>query len=230
LRSSIFRAHGDPVVGVIPAGNAPIALTFSSDERTLYTTAQAAPAGLKWPVACKPEGQPNTAPDHPFGAVHVIDVAKATTDPEHSVITTVAAACNPVRLALSPDGNTLYATSRGDHALLAFDTRKLVSDSEHALIGRVGVGAAPVGIAVFDGGRRVVVTNSNRFGADANAPQQLTVVDATKLASGDAAILGAIPAGAFPREMRVTADGKTLLVTNFLSRTLEVVDLTRVRW
>jgi DNA-binding beta-propeller fold protein YncE len=217
------------VVGAIPTGTAPIALTFSTDERWLYTTSQSAPAALKWPVECKPEGQdPATAkPNHAQGAILVVDVARAKTDPEHSVVAKVAAGCNPVRLALSPSGDVLYATARGDNLLLAFDAKKLLADSAHATLGRVSVGTAPVGIAVFDSGRKVVVTNSNRFGQDAYAPQSLTFVDAAKIASA-AAVVGSIPAGAFPRELRVTADGKTLLVTNFLSKTLEVVDLRRV--
>ena len=143
------------VVGVIPTGNSPIALTFSTDERWLYTTSQAAPAALKWPVACKPEGQPTAAPNHPLGAILIVDVERAKTDPEHSVAAAVAAGCNPVRLALSPDGNVLYATARGDYELRAYDTRKLLADSAHALLGRVPVGTAPVGIAVFDSGGKL---------------------------------------------------------------------------
>lgn len=37
------------------------------------------------------------------------------------------------------------------------------------------------------------------------------------------------PTGGFPRELRLTADGHTLLVTNFFSRTVELVDWNRVR-
>jgi hypothetical protein len=54
------------------------------------------------------------------------------------------------------------------------------------------------------------------------------VLDASKIASGSGAVMGTIPAGAFPRELRVTADGRTLLLTNFASRSLQVVDLARL--
>jgi DNA-binding beta-propeller fold protein YncE len=37
-----------------------------------------------------------------------------------------------------------------------------------------------------------------------------------------------IPAGSFPRELAVTADGHVLVLTNFASRTVELVDLTRL--
>src|SRR5262245_11182539 len=44
------------VVGRIPVGRAPIALTFSSDERFLYTTSQEAPASFGWPAVCRAPG------------------------------------------------------------------------------------------------------------------------------------------------------------------------------
>jgi DNA-binding beta-propeller fold protein YncE len=111
--------------------------------------------------------------------------------------------------------------------LEAFQTQRLVGDTAHALLGKVLVGIAPVGVAVVDGGARVVVTSSNRFGGNAQDKQPLTVVDAAKLRAGRGAIIGTIPAGAFPREVRLTTDGRTLFVTNFASRTLEMIDLGR---
>jgi DNA-binding beta-propeller fold protein YncE len=40
-----------------------------------------------------------------------------------------------------------------------------------------------------------------------------------------AATLGTIPAGAFPREMAVSADGRTLFLTNFGSQSLQAIDI-----
>jgi DNA-binding beta-propeller fold protein YncE len=217
------------VVGRIPVGNAPIALVFSPDGKRLYTTSQSAPAGLTWPNMCRPEGAAaSVLVNHPFGAVIVVDVARAESDPAHSVIATVAAGCNPVRLALSPAGDRAYVSVRGDDTVLVFDTEKLASDSAHALVAKVPVGTAPVGIAVIDHGSKIVVTNSNRFAGSAADHQDLNVIDASKVASGAAAVVGSIPAGGFPREIRTTADGRTLLLTNFTSKTLEIVDLDRL--
>jgi DNA-binding beta-propeller fold protein YncE len=89
------------------------------------------------------------------------------------------------------------------------------------------VGSAPVPVAVIDGGRKLVVGNSNRFAGGAE-PQSLTVLDTAKLAQGAAARLGTIPAGAFPREMAVSADGRTLFLTNFGSQTLQVIDVAHL--
>ena len=218
------------VVGAIPTGGLPIAVTLSPDGRYLYTTAEAANKKWGWPIECKPEGQdPNKAKaEYPQGAVVVIDVARAKREPAKAVIAKAPSGCSAVRLAISPKGDRAYVTARNADALLAFDTHKLVHDPEHALIGKVPVGRSPVGVEVVDGGRKVVVANSNRFAAGGNEKQNLTVIDTVKIASGPAAVLGVIPAGGFPRELRVTADGQTLLVTNFASNKLELVDLARV--
>jgi DNA-binding beta-propeller fold protein YncE len=228
IRASHF--HESPTVGKIPTGAAPIALTFSPDEKLLYTTSQRAPKSLNWPNECKREGgtPADTTPVSPQGAILIVDVARAQSDPARSVVGAVPAGCSTVRLVLSPSGDRAYVTARNSNALLTFDTAKLLSDPAHARIGSVTLGTAPVGIAVIDSGRKVVVTNSNRFAGSSGDRQTLTVVDAAKIGSGESAILGSIPAGAFPREMRVTPDGATLIVTNFASSSIEVIDLARL--
>jgi hypothetical protein len=54
------------------------------------------------------------------------------------------------------------------------------------------------------------------------------LIDATRISSGAAAIAGSIEPGAFPREIQVTADQRTMLVTNFASKTLELIDIQRL--
>jgi DNA-binding beta-propeller fold protein YncE len=227
-RESHFRVGS--IVGRIPTGSLPIAVTLSPDERYMYVTSQWAPPALGWPVECKREGAnvSDTTAVHPQGAIHIVEVARAKTDPAHSIIASVPAGCSAVRLVLSPSGERAYVTARNSNALLAFDTAKLLSDPAHALVGRISVGTAPVGIAVVDSGRKVIVTNSNRFAGSKDDHQVLTVVDATRLDDGAAAILGTVAAGAFPREMRMTSDGRTLLLTNFGSSSVEMLDLSRL--
>ena len=217
-------------VGKIPVGDAPIALTFSPDEHWLYTTSQAAPKSFNWPIACKPEGQdPATAkPENPEGAIIVVDVNRAKTDPANSVVSRVPAGCSPVRMARSASGDRVFVTARNSNALLAFDTMALRSDVEHARVGTVPVGVAPVGVAVANEGKLVFVSNSNRFSSNRNARQTLTVIDASNVGAGQAAVLGSVPAGAFPREFGHSPDGQTLFVANYNSSELEVIDLKRL--
>ena len=72
------------------------------------------------------------------------------------------------------------------------------------------------------------VTNSNRFSSNRTARQTLSVIDATNVGAGLAAILGSVPAGAFPREFGHSPDGQTLFVANYSSNELEVIDLKRL--
>lgn len=217
------------VVGKVPAGRAPVALTFSPDGRWLYATSELAQSEWGWPKACKPEGRDQSKGSvvRPEGAVIVVDVAKARTDPAHAAVARVPAGCSPVRLAISPAGDRIYVTARNSNAVLAFDTGKLMGDSAHARLGMAPVGTAPVPVAVIDGGKRVLVGNSDRF-AGQTAPQTLTVLDAAKIASGAAAVLGSVPAGAFPREMTLSPDGHTLFLTNFGSNSLQVMEVARL--
>ena len=218
-------------VGKIPTGTLPIALTFSPDQKLIYVTSQWAPASYGWPIECKRETNNtgnDTTPVNPQGAIHIVDVEKAKSDPANAIVGNVPAGCSAVRLVLSPDGDRAYVTARNSNMLLVFDVAKLRTDPTHALVGRVPVGSSPVGVAVVNGGRQVIVTNSNRFGGSADDHQNLTVIDASRIASGSDATIGSIPAGAFPREMRVTADGRTLILTNFGSRTIQMIDLARI--
>lgn len=217
------------VLGTIPTGDLPIALTFSADGRWLFTTSQRVPSTERWPVVCRRQGSldPNDPKEQVEGAVLVIDMARVRTTPAQSVVRTVRAGCNPVRFVLSPDGRRAYVSARGENALLVFDAQRLEASGDTAspIIARVPVGTAPVGIAVTPDGARVLVTNSNRFQGGATDRQAVTVIDATRVRQGAAAIVGEIPAGAFPREMRLFPNGRTLVLTNFASQTVQLVDL-----
>jgi YVTN family beta-propeller protein len=155
----------------------------------------------------------------PEGAVIVVDVAKAATDPSEAVAARVPAGCVPVRLALSPTGDRAYVTARKSNAVMVFDTES------RKIIGTVPVGTAPVPVAVVDGGRKVIAGNSNRFGTDADPRQTLTVLDAGKISQGADAVIGTITCGVFPRDLVTSPDGKTLFVANYMSNTLQVMNV-----
>jgi DNA-binding beta-propeller fold protein YncE len=218
-RASRFAATA--TVGRIPVGDGTIAVTLSRDEKYLFVTSLSMPRSSGWSPDCQPDRKPQ-------GAVFVVNVATARTDPAHSVVATVKAGCEPARLVLSPQGDVAYVSARGDNALLAFDTTKLVQDPSRALLGKVPTGSAPIGISVVDNGNKVVVANSNRYGGRPSGHQTLSVIDANRIGAGSAAILGSIPAGDFPREMSLSSDSHTLFVVNVNSRELEVIDLARL--
>ena len=196
-------------VGDVPLGIAPVGMALSPDGRWLYATSELG------------------APSARYGSLKVIDVHTAETHPARAVVATAVAGCGPVRVAASSDGRTVWVTARESDVLLAFSAAKLRTDPAHALRADVRVGEAPVGLALVDHDSRVVVADSNRFGAR-GARSELTVVNAAAALAGRPAVVGSLPAGLFPREMAVEPGGRTLLVGNFQSRQLEAVDITRL--
>ena len=72
------------------------------------------------------------------------------------------------------------------------------------------------------------VSNSNRFSSNRTARQTLTVIDAANVGAAQAAILGSVSSGAFPREFGQSPDGQTLFIANYNSNELEVIDLKRL--
>jgi hypothetical protein len=220
----------DAVIGRIPLAVLPGSGTFSPDGRYLYAFSQIGLQSYNWPVECKaqPPDPTKTEPVNPQGAIFIIDVGRATKDPTNSIVGKVPAGCSPARLITSPDGRKVFVSARNSDAILAFDAFRLLTNPDHALIGSVPVGIAPVGLTTIQNGRYLVVTNSNRFFGTDGDKQTLTVIEIAKIAQGAAAIGGRIEAGAFPREVHLTSDQRTMLVANFTSRTLELVDLARV--
>lgn len=226
LRSQDFK--GNALLGKIPVGSSPVALTFSRDERWLFSTSEGAPAQWGWPrVLTEENPKPGQAPGKVTeGAVIVIDVAKAKVSPESSVVAGVPAGGSPVRLALSPKGDRLFVSARNSNALLMFDTRKLVTDPRHAKLGVVKVGDSPVPVAIVADGRIAIVGNSDRFNHGKHST--LTVLDTENIEKGLDSIVATLPCGAFPREFCLSPDGHTVFLTNFIAGTLEVISVDKL--
>jgi DNA-binding beta-propeller fold protein YncE len=213
--------------GTVAVGSSPVGLALSSNGRFLFATVQSVD-DMGWGAPCMPEDGQKRVPNHPEGAVVVIDLKLAVSDPARAVLKRVPARCNPVRVVTSRQTGRVYVTARGSNELLMFDERDLTGHNLHPLATKVVVGTSPVGVAVIDNGRRVVVANSGRFRRD--AIPSLSVLDSARVALGPTPLLGTIPSRGFPREIRVTPDGQTLLATNFDAGTLEIVDLRRTPW
>jgi DNA-binding beta-propeller fold protein YncE len=203
------------LVGYIPLGLAPVGMAVSPDGRWLYATSELARGRQPGFRRGVPGG---------LGTLSVIDLNRAETQPARSVVATVPAGCSPVRVVTSADGSQLWVTARESDDLLCFSAALLRSQPGRALVARVRVGEAPVGLALVRNGSRLVVADSNRFRA-AGGTSSLAVVSVPAALAGRPALLGLVPAGQFPREMAVTPDGRSLLVGNYASGQLEVVDV-----
>lgn len=217
------------VVGTIAAGVGPLGLAFSSDQRFLFATVLSV-KDRGWSNRCSPENDPTALADHPEGAIVVVDMKLATTNPGASVLRRVPAGCSPARIVASRETGKVYVTARGSNELLTFTERELAGSTGAADPRSKGmaVGQSPVGVALVDSGRKLVVAGSDRFHTGA-AGSALYVVDAARVGV-NAMPLRSIPSSGFPREIRTTADGRTLLVTNFDGGSLQIVDLERALW
>ena len=213
----------------IPAGNKVPSLALSPDASRLYVVREIRPhaavpifAGMNNPLLMKHNCvQIKGTPPGPNGLLTVIDVNRAITQPsgESAIIAEIAAGCSPVRVIETRDGSAVYVTARGDDRVLSFDTKLLESDTEHGFLRALDTGGtAPVGLGFVDDEKRLIVTNSNRFGGDAGGISILSIGKATTPAA-----IQKIPSGDFPRNIFVAPDGNKVFVTNYTSRTLEIL-------
>ena len=165
-------------------------------------------------------------PGEPPGTLTLIDLQRAETDPAHSVVGTVDAGCQPVRVVTAANGTQIWVTARASDDVLCFAAPLLVTDPSHALVAVVRVGEAPVGLTTARDGTLIVVADSNRFSTP-GTHADLTVINVADALDGRAAIVGDIPAGLFPRDMTAAPNG-TVLVSNFGSGQLETVDTATI--
>lgn len=190
------------LVGYVPMGVAPVGMAISADGRYLFATSEA------------------DSPMSTEGTLTTIDLRRAEEDPSRSVVSTVWAGCNPVRVVASP--SSAFVTARASDELLDFDASDLLSNPSAALQSQAQVGEAPVGLALVDGGHLVVVADSNRF-LQGDVSSNLAVVSVRP--GGDLQPLGYLPTGGFPRDMVVSPNGKELLVSDYDTGSVEEVEL-----
>jgi DNA-binding beta-propeller fold protein YncE len=239
LADAVSRGFGSAdYAGSIPLGLAAVGLAVSPDGRWLYATSEIAvpaqhPVGIRTPGArsgpaasASQAGPVGTVPGEPPGTLTVIDLRRAETDPVHSVVATVDAGCQPVRVVTAADGTQVWVTARASDDVLCFAAARLVTDPSRALVAVVRVGQAPVGLTAVRDGMLIVVADSNRFSAP-GAHADLTVVNVAAALDSRPAIVGHIPAGLFPRDMTAAPDG-TVLVSNFGSGQVEAVDTATI--
>lgn len=193
-------------IGHLSLGDAVVGTALSPCGRYLYATSE------------------QLSPTDLVGSLSVIDVAKLTTDPSTALLSSTAAGCNPVRVLVSSDGAVVWVTARASNHLLAFDAAKLLSNASEALLASVQVGSDPVGLIFAKDQSRIITCDSNRFNYT-NSTTGLSVVDVGMALRGEAAVLGRIPTGLFPREIALSPDNGTLLVSDYMSMEVQAVDV-----
>lgn len=197
--------HRADLVGYVPLGLAPVGMAISADGRYLYVTSESGTAAGTQ------------------GTLSTVDLRTAERNPSKSVISTVWAGCNPVRVAASK--SSVYVTARASDDLLQFSADRLIHDPRSALTGEAAVGELPVGLALVDHGEEVIVADSNRL-ENRNDTSSLAVVSTSP--GTPLRLIGYLPAGGFPRDMALSPNGESLVVSNFDSGQVEDVRVTDV--
>jgi DNA-binding beta-propeller fold protein YncE len=199
-----FSAPG-VAIGIVPLAFGAVGVAMSPDDGRLYVSTYGGygPYGQLWAL--------NT-----FLAEAGLGRA--------AVLAHVAAGCQPVRVAVSPDGRTVWVTALQSNALLGFSAADLLDDPSRALQAVVRVGSEPVGLVLVDHGHLALVGNSNRglvSGTGTDVPQTVSVVNTVAALAHHSAVLGEVSAGLFPRDLTFDQATGQVLVGNYNSGTVE---------
>jgi DNA-binding beta-propeller fold protein YncE len=207
LASALTNGFGpSDIVGRIKLGQQPVGMAISPDGNWLYATSMA-----------------RTKTPHPSeGTITVINLHRAEAKPSSAITSVVTAGCSPVRLLAS--GSDVWVTSRESDTLLCFSATSLRTNPAHSLIARVNVGAAPLGVVMVRNGSRILVANSDLHNQP-GASSSIAVISTSAALAGGHALLGLIATGLVPREFALDPGGKTVLVTNSNSGSVQAVDV-----
>jgi hypothetical protein len=217
-------------IGRIATGDVVPSLTLSPDGSRLYVATELMPvkdppsiAGAGNPTLTKSDCvQKKGSPPRSNGFITVIDAQRAARLESNAILSRVASGCSPVRLTETEDASLLFVSARGDDSILAFVPRLLELDGEHSLLRALpSGGAAPVGIRLFWRDRMLAVANSNRF---ADSDGTVAILDVSHLSSVvDRVPLKTWATGRFPRNIGISRGNNTLYLTNYSSRSLQVI-------
>ena len=127
-------------------------------------------------------------------------------------------------MIVSPDGKMVWVTAQASNDLLGFSAAKLRTDPEHALTAQIRVGQTPTGVILVDGGTKIVVADTNLNGLPGS--DNLAVVDVAAAIARKPALIGYIPSGRSPLELRAVGFGQYLYVSDSRAAQIQVLDLT----
>ncbi len=113
---------------------------------------------------------------------------------------------NPIELALSVDGRSLYVVCEKT------DELRVVDIASGKLVKRIAVGHVPTGISLSPDGRQIYVANS--------WSDNVSVIDASTLE-----VTRTLPAGFEPISVIADRESRTLYAANRLSNDISVIDL-----
>jgi YVTN family beta-propeller protein len=213
---SVIDTQTRAVTATVPVGLYPLGVAFTPDSSRVYVTNRDAHtvsvidmetssvtatwSGFSYPTSIEVSGD----------RVHVLNEGNATlsiVDLAGVALGGVPLPEGPSGLAVTPDGAKAYVGSyRGVHVTV-------IDVAAASVIASVRASVSPRALAVSPDGTRVYTTKLTK-------PDPMKVIDVTT----DKALPGGIPGPGWSLGVAVAPDGARAYITNFLDRTVSVID------
>jgi hypothetical protein len=195
--------------GYILTGYRTIGQDFSQDYTKLFVTSE---------IKSNATSQNETT-----GTISVLDVPTLKVTPGKALFRKVTGGCHPVRTVMSADKNTLWVSLRDANMVMAFDASTLASNSPlDPVIATVNTGTSPIGMAAIQ--HHIFAADSNRYNYS-DTTTGITVIKTGAALYEGQVNFPQIPTSAFPRELAVSPDGNTLLISEFGAQTIRAVNI-----
>ncbi len=201
---SVVDLHANAIVEDIIVDLAPAALAMAPDGKFVY-------------VINYVDGTPNT------GTLSIIRTK------DNTVVDTVPGLFGPFGIAITPDGKHAYVTNFGSNDFAPIGTTVSVVSLHHhpKIVDTIDVAIQPSGIAITPNGRYAYVSNYNTLYAGAHFTNLTPGAGTVNIIDTHTheVIPPTIAVGQSPNTVTVSPNGKYAYVTNFISNTVNVIQL-----
>jgi len=174
-------AHPPKVVATVTVGRGPLSVAITPDDAEVYVT----------DFGRDPNLVEGGVPGH---TVSVIQTRS------NEVVATIEVGKLPAGVAIAPDGQRAYVTSRGNNNVWVLDT------ATHTVITKVDVQIEPANVVFTPDGRRAYVAN---FGSNSVSVIDTATTTVVPVPDGEAIKVGVVPIG-----LAITPDGARVYVVN----------------
>ena len=179
-----------------------------SSEPVMKDRAKAAAAGLKKVTAETCLACHENAHGKPFDYASAVQRIAHPTEPPKVVATPRYK--NPLNLAFSPDGSTLYAACESSHSVIVVDA------AARRKVAEIAVGGQPADVTFSPDGRRAFVSN--------RLDDSVSVIDTAARRA-----VATIPVGDEPHGVLTDREGKLLYVLNTSADSISVIDTASLK-
>jgi DNA-binding beta-propeller fold protein YncE len=186
-------------LAVSPDGSRLLVPLNLADAAAIVDTATGATSYVKtgsypYGAAITPDGETGLITNEATGTVSFVDLATATKTGDVAL----GNLSHPEGITVDAEGGRAYVAVANDDRVAVIDLATRTLASSWSTARSAGAGTSPTALALTPNGSRLFVAES--------AADELAVFD-----TSDGSLVGRIPTAAYPTDVRVTPDGKTLV-------------------